>query len=228
MARHKRTVFILTLFLVCMFSGAVYGQDGDELIEAVQHQDLDAVKKLVEAGVDVNYQEPSYATPGLTIACMYNYADIAKYLVAKGADVNLKNKDGDTPLMAAASSSKELVELLLEKGADVRAAGRDSLTALTHAITGVLAERVTTDVAALLLEKGANVDEAAPSGAMQGYTCLMMAARNARPDIVKFLVGKGANVNAKAGDGNTPLSLARKAKDEDMVKLLVELGAKDE
>jgi ankyrin repeat protein len=130
--------------------------------------------------------------------------------------------------MAAANCSKELVELLLEKGADVNAVGADSLTAFTHAITGILSESVTTtDIAELLLEKGANVDEAAPSGRIAGYTCLMMAARNARPDLVKFLVEKGANVNARAGDGNTPLSLAREEKDEEMVKFLMELGAEE-
>jgi ankyrin repeat protein len=37
-----------------------------------------------------------------------------------------------------------------------------------------------------------------------------MAARNQRPDIVKFLVENGANVNARAADGKTPLSWLKK------------------
>ena len=54
----------------------------------------------------------------------------------------------------------------------------------------------------------------------------MRAARNNRPDLVKFLVEKGADVNAKAGDGMTPLSLATKEKDDKMIALLKKLGAK--
>ncbi len=64
------------------------------------------------------------------------------------------------------------------------------------------------------------------SGAAAGYTCLMMAARNQRPDIVNFLVENGADVNATAENGNTPLSLAEKENDQEMVALLKKLGAK--
>ena len=54
----------------------------------------------------------------------------------------------------------------------------------------------------------------------------MMAARNDKPELVKFLVKEGADVNLKAKDGSTALSLAKKEKDEAMVKLLKKLGAK--
>ena len=70
------------------------------------------------------------------------------------------------------------------------------------------------------------MDESATSGGTAGYTCLMMAARNARPDLVRYLVEKGADVNARAGDGNTPLSLATNRDDLEIITLLKELGAK--
>ena len=54
----------------------------------------------------------------------------------------------------------------------------------------------------------------------------MMAARNQRPDIVNFLVENGGNVNVKAADDNTPLSLAEEEEDHKMVALLKQLGAK--
>jgi ankyrin repeat protein len=77
-----------------------------------------------------------------------------------------------------------------------------------------------------LLEYGADVDESFTSGPAEGYTCLMMAARNQRPDIVKFLADNGANVNAKAANGNTPLSLAEEEEDKEIIELLKQLGAK--
>ena len=45
-------------------------------------------------------------------------------------------------------------------------------------------------------------------------------------DIVKFLVENGANVNAKAANGNTPLSLAEEEEDQEIIELLKQLGAK--
>jgi ankyrin repeat protein len=40
------------------------------------------------------------------------------------------------------------------------------------------------------------------------------------------LAENGANMDAKAADGNTPLSLAQEEKDQEMVALLKKLGAK--
>jgi ankyrin repeat protein len=54
----------------------------------------------------------------------------------------------------------------------------------------------------------------------------MMAARNNAPDLVTFLIENGADVNAKAKDGQTALSLAQKEDDAAMVALLIKVGAK--
>jgi ankyrin repeat protein len=42
---------------------------------------------------------------------------------------------------------------------------------------------------------------------------------------VKFLAENGANVNAKAANGSTPLSLAEEEEDKEMIELLKQLGA---
>ena len=48
--------------------------------------------------------------------------EIVKLLIAKGADVNAKDKDGSTPLYLVASrDKKEIVQLLIANGADVNA-----------------------------------------------------------------------------------------------------------
>lgn len=86
---------------------------------------------------------------------------------------------------------------------------------------------VSTGLAESLLSKGANVDEAPTSGEVAGYTSLMMAENNEQYDLDKFLIAKGADVNAIAKDGSTALSKATKANDTAMVKLLKDLGAKE-
>jgi ankyrin repeat protein len=221
----KSLTFCSTVLLVLLCSIS-FAQDGSKLIEAVMYQDLDAVKKTISQGIDINYQDPTSGSTALILAANYNFGDIAKFLIENGADIDLQAKNGTSPLMAAAGSSEEIVKLLIEKGADVNAKNERGTTAFTASITGILSERVTTAVPKLLLEKGANVDEAPQKGRAEGYTVLMMAARNQHPDLVQFLIDHGANINAEAKDGSTPLSLAKKEEDDAMIELLQKLGAK--
>jgi ankyrin repeat protein len=55
----------------------------------------------------------------------------------------------------------------------------------------------------------------------------MMAARNGDAELVEFLLAQGADINARAADGSTALSLAAKDELPDMVKLLQEHGAQE-
>lgn len=71
----------------------------------------------------------------------------AEALLAKGPDVNAKDKDGVTPLhKAVQKGDKAEVEALLAKGADVNARGKNGRTPL-HAAAG----QGNKDVAELLL-----------------------------------------------------------------------------
>jgi len=212
MFQKKNSFAMYFIFLSILLAVPVRAQDGSQLIKHIMYQELDKAKTLVEKGVDVNYQDKSYGSTPLILSCQYGFVDMAKYLVEKGADINLQAKNGHSPLIACAGVSQELMEYLLSKGADVKLKDETGRTAFTHSITGVLMERVTTDAAELLLKKGADVNEASNTGRSEGYTCLMMAARNNHPELVKFLVKNGTDVNAKAKDGKTPLSLAEKKK----------------
>jgi len=217
----------IVLFIVLLIStGYTIAQDGSELISAVAYQDLDKIKSLVEAGVNINYQEESAGATALIMSAMYNFGDIASYLINKGADISIQNNTGHTALMASAGSSEEVFDLLVANGADMSLKFEDGTSAFMLSISGVMSDFVGFGNAKKLLENGADVDESFTSGPAEGYTCLMMAARNQRPDIVKFLADNGANVNAKAANSSTPLSLAEEEEDKEMIELLKQLGAK--
>ena len=118
----------------------------------------ESVLRLISRGEPVNARDTSGYTP-LLMALGSGSEKTARTLLAEGADVNAASGNGYTPLHAAVSaagrskSSPELVKLLLERGAEVNRAAVYSGTPL-H----VAARHGSTDVAALLLAKGADVN----------------------------------------------------------------------
>jgi ankyrin repeat protein len=199
-----------------------------ELYDKVEQNDIEAVKNLLAEGADIDEQVEvggaGTMTP-LLAACFYRYDDMAKLLISKGADINIKTATGQTPLMFACYHSEEIAKLLVSKGAEINV--KDGTGAFSICISAIMDGGVSTTLAEFLLSKGANVDETNTSGPVAGYTCLMIAARNKKPELVKFLIKNKANVNAKAKDGSTPLSMAMKENDAAMIKLLKEFGAKE-
>jgi len=105
---------------------------------AARQGQLEAVKALMEAGADVNQRGAGDPVTPLLIATMNGHFDLAKYLVDHGADPNLAQANGATPLYAALNcqwsdkalypqprayeqqqtSYLDLMKVLLEKGAN--------------------------------------------------------------------------------------------------------------
>jgi ankyrin repeat protein len=78
-------------------------------------------KLLVEHHAELNILGGEEQSTPLIGAAMYMHVSDLAVLVAAGADVNMPDVDGDTPLIiAAVCGEAESVEFLLGKGADVR------------------------------------------------------------------------------------------------------------
>lgn len=95
----------------------------------------ETVDTLLAAGADVNAasRETMKVTP-LASASAARRNDIARVLIAHGANVNAKADNDFTPLHdAAANGNFELVKVLLENGADGNAMTKDNKTPLAYA-----------------------------------------------------------------------------------------------
>jgi ankyrin repeat protein len=95
----------------------------------------ETVNTLLAAGADVNAasRESMKVTP-LASAAAAKRIDIARVLIANGANVNAKAANDFSPLHdAAANGNLDLVKLLLEKGADINAKTNDGKTPLAYA-----------------------------------------------------------------------------------------------
>jgi ankyrin repeat protein len=88
-------------------------QAGRALIEATATGNVEAVKKAIADGADVNVKAVGGGTL-LFIATHEGHREVAELLIAKGADVNAKNGSGETPLDWA---DEEIADLLRKHGA---------------------------------------------------------------------------------------------------------------
>lgn len=93
--------------------------------------------------------------------------------------------------------------------------GRHSSPALMRAVLGPTQEEAAA-VVGLLLGAGAGVDVPASSG----WTALMLAAGNNRPDIVRMLLRAGADPALKNKDGRDALAIAEIEGHADVAALL--------
>lgn len=80
---------------------------------------LEAIRRHIEAGSDLNERDPSSGGSPLSTAVVFGRTEAAMALIEAGADVNHRNDDGSTPLQSAAFLCRtEIVEILLANGAD--------------------------------------------------------------------------------------------------------------
>ncbi|PVD39592.1 hypothetical protein C0Q70_02227 [Pomacea canaliculata] len=175
---------------------------------------------LYPTSVDVDSQTESNHDTALTLACAGGHAELVSLLLAKGADIEHRDKKGFTPLILAATAGHvDVVEILLEHGAEIEAQSeRTKDTPLSLACSGGRYE-----VVELLLTKGANKEHRNVSD----YTPLSLAASGGYVNIIKLLLSHGAEINSRTGSklGISPLMLAAMNGHTAAVKLLLDMGS---
>ncbi|MGY8527599.1 ankyrin repeat domain-containing protein [Paracidovorax citrulli] len=131
--------------------------------------------------------------------------DLARELIASGADVNKRGEDGATPIWQATDA--EGVQILHEAGADVNVRLTRGGQMFSRGATALhrAAKSQNPELIAALIRAGANVN----AYDRDGVTPLHYAAVT-DPENVRILVQAGADLDARDKSGNTPRShLAR-------------------
>jgi ankyrin repeat protein len=236
----SRTVagFIRTGTLLVALSLALAGtaRAQSTLADRIQAGDRKAALEMIAAGANVNQTQPDGTTP-LQWAVYRVDRELVDRLLKRGARANVVNRYGASPLHEAVRiASPELTGMLIEAGADANAANEDGMTALMLAArTGNVA------VAELLVKAGADVNR---REAFKGQSAVMWAAGENHPEMVAFLVAKGADLSIRATStdwpsqisneprvqyrpvgGLTPLLYAARAGCLGCVRTMVEAGA---
>ncbi|KAL8807264.1 MAG: hypothetical protein Q9182_000769 [Xanthomendoza sp. 2 TL-2023] len=150
-------------------------------------------------------------------AVRFSCLDIVDFYLARGADINARDKEGDTALMKNIKYGRnDIVSLLLQRGADVNARNKQGDTALIYAS---ILERY--HMIRLLLQGGADVN----ARDKEGDTALMKSIKYGHNDIVSLLLQRRADVNARNKQGDTALIYASMLERYYMIRLLLKGGA---
>lgn len=242
-------VIPMSLLLFSCSKGPDKKQLNALLFSAVSQENDRALRDLLNKGADVNARDEHGCTP-LSIAAMKGNLSTVRLLLERGADANVPCDHGPNPLNMASSRGYEpIVRLLLEKGADVNRTDPQGWYALSYAIeaghSGVInaliehgaeinvmysqgetplihaARKGRTEAVKSLLDRGADV-QAIDQG---GMSALMQAIDKRYPEIAKMLIERGSAVNYKAGNGYTPIELARSRHLRSVVRALQAAGA---
>ncbi len=174
-------------------------KSGRLLIEAAQQGDLSEVRKLLDLGINANWNAHSSNVASgfprenivgwidetaLLAAAWGGFADIVKLLLDSGADVNGRMRVSMiTPLMRAARNGRvAVIRVLVRKKVDVNTQDSKGLTALHHA-----AEKGHEESVKLLLQNRADVNVKTS----EGQTALQLAAERGHTGTVKLLQSYG-------------------------------------
>lgn len=222
------------------------------LITAAYSGDIAVIKLLLVSKANASAKESSRGQTALMLAVAENHTDVVKALIQAGSDVGARSNTGFTPLLFAAQQGNiESARILLDAGANVDETAPDGIGGDTNARSlfkpntqaGALLVAIDSNheaMARFLLQNGAD-----PNQHGAGRTPLHSAVQRAMPDLVKALLAKDADPNARlekpmpllsryigqqAGVdtnplGATPFWLAASYGDAPMMRILVAAGA---
>jgi len=214
---------------------------------------VDELRHILDQGGNVEDKAKDwYGYTPLNRAAEHGHMKVLSLLLDRGADIEAKDNDGNTPLLWAINSQTEALVFLLDRGADIEAKDSLGMTALQWVSSNGLTEHLTalldrgadiqsknnggltslhhaacvghTEIVMLLLDRGADIETKGNCGSAP----LHSAASAGQTDTAILLLDRGADIKAKNNDGGTPLDTATRGGHEGVAKLLRDRGAEDE
>ena len=204
----------------CLADGAdlrALSQRGSNVLHfAARMGNAEAAKVLIEAGSNVNAQNKRGVTP-IHFAGLADNAEAVKVLIAAGANVNGQDKRGATPIhFAAEGGNVAAVKVLIAAGANVNVT-LDPILAFKGGET---------PLHAAMMYSG-TYENSIPGQELSAALVRVYLERDRTSlEVTKVLLAAGANIDAQASNGMTPLIEAVHRDRTETAKTLIAAGAR--
>lgn len=189
--------------------------DGDNalLLMLKNSYGKEAVFALLETKININARNNWGDTPLLAAVDKDYDTEVVAKMIQSNSDINVRNNSGNTPLhLAVRNDNRETIELLLQKGANIHAVNNELVTPFTAGLERGF-EYVSWISSLIDLKSRDNA----------GNTLLHLALmKGANVDIIKLLLVKGTPFNQKNIDGDIPLHIAIRTRQEEASRLLID------
>jgi ankyrin repeat protein len=220
-----------------------------DLYLAICNDDYQQVERITSSGITIDIgNEFTF----LMYAAELGRLKIATRLISHGAQINVRDYEGNTPLLLALHNGHiEVGQILLDHNADVNVANGKGITPLMYAArtgnihiverllregakidardkwgrTPVFYACIQAEVIKVLLANGANIND------MDSNTILLLETLGSSRDpaitekVFNLLISSGINVNAQTKGGESALLRALNINERDISILLIESGA---
>lgn len=179
--------------------------------------ELSMTRKLLKAGAKADgIAEKENLDTHLMRAVMYRNKFMIKLLIDNGANVNSKNKYGDTA--ASLASRWGYVDIMDQ----LNTPESDDIIRLMNAWKNHIPYGADDNLASFTNGYLKNIDEKNNNG----YTMLMSALESEQPRMAKWLINNGANVNLQNNAGRTALMFAARNGYSEIVQNLLNEDAR--
>ena len=189
------------------------------LMFVTRANDIEVLKKLIErADIDLDEQDENGFSAAM-IAAAAGQLEAFKLLLYAGASMKLRNKHGETTLELSETNqnSLELEKLMIKHSLETTHNSPCHFYPLHHA-----AQRGDFDYVRVLTSKSSCDVNAIDD---DGYTPLMLAAREGHAKLCELLISFGAKCDIENDKQETALSLARNK--NDVVRVILDELAKE-
>ncbi|XP_030577806.1 ankyrin repeat and EF-hand domain-containing protein 1 [Archocentrus centrarchus] len=193
------------------------------LIQWVHKVDKVQIEKMVQLGVQnlINLTEPQDGIGVLHVAVSANNPDLVNFLVSLGADPNIQDKKGHTPIMLAAELGNDpIVSLLAHNRADLRLLDAEGKGVLFYCVYPTKRHSRCLQV---LLKCGADANNVSAQGT-HIFHLMCEKAQECTP-LCLLMLDAGADPNAAhQKTGVTVLMEAAKAGSLPLVRAIIRMG----
>jgi ankyrin repeat protein len=170
------------------------------LLFAARQGARESAAALIDGGADINEGDPDRTT-ALTVAIENTHYGLANLLLDRGADPNIADIRGRTPLYEAVTMRTEDVSNLPFRK------DTDQTTSL-EAVKALLARHADPNAALKAVVLSTAPQDGEDNTLSVGATPLMRAARGGDVEVMRLLVERGADAKARTRDGTTVLMIA--------------------